>query len=478
MSDLSEQLFLKTDATTIFRMAGDDLDTARLVCSLFGSAGGCPGSNLSALPQLLSHLSRDRPLKLRTIALVRDLLLDAIDQKIQKNVYKYHFACHPPSFDMTHEERIAALETTKPAAQEIINSYDWDELADFLQLDLIGEDAKVCVQRLSNFAFPVQRVNFRFTYHCNIGCRHCYNSSGPDKKTQIIQLDDMLRIVTQMPDAGISSLNISGGEPFLYPREVSALIAAGRLVGLHSISLYTNGFWATSDERTERILEELWTAGFMFEPGDSLKVSAGIYHQEFIPFINVLRIARVYHGMFGRRLRVDFETNTTVRDAEGDIRLKVRSANCEEYIQLSFRYVTAVGRGRDVVGISRHKINGSCKSINQIVFDPDGVVRPCCGFNSDNQGIAIGSMRTYNLKELIKRMQNDPVLQLLSRDSMDVLFKYMGKQINPFGYTGICEACQDAIGLTQGKERIQKKLFGIQSFYPFWFDLPNRHAVG
>ena len=92
------------------------------------------------------------------------------------------------------------------------------------------------------------RVNFRFTYHCNIACRHCYNGSGPQLKAKHIPLEAMLAIIAQMPGAGIGHLKLTGGEPFLYPDQLVALIAAGARRACAGVGIFTNGYWATTDD--------------------------------------------------------------------------------------------------------------------------------------------------------------------------------------------------------------------------------------
>jgi len=384
---------------------------------------------------------------------------------------------HPPPAHANHNDKIASLEPTHVEAQAIVDSCDWGWLTGWLQLKRFGEDAESCVRRLSNFAFRIRRVNFRFTYHCNIACRHCYNSSGPDLKAQRIPLDPMLAIVSQMPNVGIGHLNLTGGEPFLYPDHLTALIAAGRVAGLRGISIYTNGYWATTEEQAERILERLSTAGFMMGPEDYLKVSAGVYHQEFVAFDRVLTLARAYYTMFGQRLRVDFEKEPDSADIATRVRQLVHDAGLADQVDLFFRKVSPLGRGKDLDGIAIHSIDTPCNDIDQIVFDPDGSVRPCCGFNNENQGVIIGQLKTHPLKDLVKRMQNDPILQFLARNPMTSIFEYIAKPKNAKGYSGTCDLCQDALGSLTDKEPLQAELFDRQEFYPFWFTLfPGKTA--
>ncbi len=404
------------------------------------------------------------------IKVIRDLLLESVNRRLQ-SIYHTHFRAQPPKVGATHEEKLASLKATRNDVLSLLNSYDWQWLADWLELSRIGESAEMCLRRLANFAFPIKRVNFRFTYHCNIACRHCYNGSGPHLKAKRIPLETMLAIVTEMPDAGIGHLNLTGGEPFLYPEDVTALIAAGRAAGLDGISIYTNGFWASTDEHANRVLSTLAQAGFMRCSDDHIKVSAGVYHQEFIAFDRILTLARNYYARFHQRLRVDFELPPQPGDLAGDIRNRIDAAGLTNEVKLHFRCVAPLGRGKDIGGIATQAINTPCNAIDQIVFDPDGSVRPCCGLNNENEGIVIGRAGQHRLKNLVKSMQNDPVLQFLAREPLSNIFDHLAKTKRDDGYSGQCHLCQDALGDLRNKDPLQAALFGQQNFYPFWFTL-------
>jgi 4Fe-4S single cluster domain/Radical SAM superfamily len=409
------------------------------------------------------------------IRAMRDLFLELPNRHLQR-LYRAHLRAFPPAPATPHEEKIAALANVQDAARSILAGFDWLWLADWLWLDRIGGSARDCLWRLSNFAFDVKRVNFRFTYHCNIECKHCYNGSGPHAKAQRIELDAMLGIIAQMPDADISALNLTGGEPFLYPDELVALIEAGRTARLKTISIFTNGFWATTQDKARSMLGRLAAAGFMQGPGDFLKVSTGVYHQEFIEFDRVATLARCYHDTFGRRLRVDFELAPGKLELADRVRENVAAADLGGCVSLSIRESIPLGRGRNLQGTILRQIDAPCRSVDEIVFDPDGSARPCCGLNNENQGIKIGQLGTHRLRDLVKRMQNDPILQFLASKPMSAIFDHVAVEKNAAGYAGICSLCQHALGGLADKEMLQAQLFDQQEFYPFWFEMPAADA--
>jgi pyruvate-formate lyase-activating enzyme len=401
-----------------------------------------------------------------------ELLLRAVDRELQA-LYRRRLARHPPAANARHEERIASLQGARDEARRIAQSYGWRWLEDWLRLDRIGESAQSCLARLSNFALPTLRINFRLTYHCNIACRHCYNHSGPDRKTQRLALTRMLAIVAEAPVANITRLNVTGGEPFLYPDDLLALVAAGRAAGLRGVSLYTNGFWAATEEKASAMLGRLAAAGFMRGPDDHIKVSSGAYHEEFIAFDRIAILARAYFGMFGRALPVDIELPAEGGEAAARrFEQRAREAAAGPQMRLHFRNVAPMGRAR---GFERPRTARAerrpCPSIKQIVFDPDGAARPCCGLNNENAGLVFGDMGAHGLRDLVKRMQNDPILQALASEPMEEMLHRRGRSGHAEGYGSLCAACQDALGDLHDREALLAQLFERQKFYPFWFAL-------
>ncbi|NUT53297.1 MAG: radical SAM protein [Saccharothrix sp.] len=67
---------------------------------------------------------------------------------------------------------------------------------------------------------------------CNLRCLHCYSSSGPDV-AEAIPISVLAGVVRDAAALGYDVLNVSGGEPFLYP-ELPALLRAARAAGMRT----------------------------------------------------------------------------------------------------------------------------------------------------------------------------------------------------------------------------------------------------
>lgn len=67
---------------------------------------------------------------------------------------------------------------------------------------------------------------------CNLRCRHCYSSSGPDV-AESVPIGLLSRVVRDAAALGYDVLNVTGGEPFLYP-ELPGLLKAARDAGMRT----------------------------------------------------------------------------------------------------------------------------------------------------------------------------------------------------------------------------------------------------
>ncbi len=81
-------------------------------------------------------------------------------------------------------------------------------------------------------------ATYEITNSCNLSCKHCMNQSS---KTTFpgLPIEDALDLITEMYDAGVRSLYISGGEPLTYPG-IDRVLRFCSEMGF-KLSLATNG---------------------------------------------------------------------------------------------------------------------------------------------------------------------------------------------------------------------------------------------
>lgn len=389
------------------------------------------------------------------------VILDPIDDALQA---MYRSCLAPLNTHLSACERLQALEAVRPDAFALVGRYDWEWLGWWFRA--AGGTSTWALRRLSHRAFPIRRVTIRFTYHCNIACRHCYNDSGPDKRHDRLSWDGMADVIADAGRLGIPELTLTGGEPLLYVEDVLRAVRHARQHGVRAIRIFTNGFWARTPGDAHRMLTGLADAGFGASAGDGLKVSAGAYHQEHLRAEVVANAAAAHWDVLGRPLSIDIETDQAGRGAEG-IRQALDGLAAGIPVQMHTRDVVGSGRGGDIMTVLHEGGDAPCRSIDQITFDPDGSCRPCCGFNAGNAGVRVGRLGSDRLPTLIKRMQNDALLQYIARTPL--------RQLHTLTATALpaskrpCELCQAAVGDLADREPVLRQLAPQQQFYPFWF---------
>ncbi|XP_037032413.1 radical S-adenosyl methionine domain-containing protein 2-like [Bradysia coprophila] len=94
------------------------------------------------------------------------------------------------------------------------------------------------VKRKRNEIVPVS-VNYHFTRKCNYSCGFCFHTA---KTSYVAQLNDIRIALRKLMLKGMKKINLSGGEPFLYPVLLGEICKFCKVdLNLESVSIVTNG---------------------------------------------------------------------------------------------------------------------------------------------------------------------------------------------------------------------------------------------
>lgn len=64
-------------------------------------------------------------------------------------------------------------------------------------------------------------INYHFTRKCNFACKFCFHTA---KTSFVLSADDQRALLRAMRNAGAAKVNFAGGEPFLYPDDLGAMV--------------------------------------------------------------------------------------------------------------------------------------------------------------------------------------------------------------------------------------------------------------
>jgi hypothetical protein len=154
--------------------------------------------------------------------------------------------------------------------------------------------------------FTPEVLHVRATYKCNVKCRHCHNDSGTEKELAL-SLAQLQPLIDNAKALGLNRVTLEGGEIFLFPALLKSIIQQVKQHNL-KVSIVTNGFWGKSKKAAINAIRYLKEANWI--PGkDDLYISAGEFHQEWIPTETVKTAVETYFSEFGQRVAIDFEHN-------------------------------------------------------------------------------------------------------------------------------------------------------------------------
>ena len=127
-----------------------------------------------------------------------------------------------------------------------------------------------------NFRIPTPiSAGIMLSYKCNAACQHCMYACSPRWKADWISKDYLYRVLSGLagriqpsPYGGNTmdlnyGLHFTGGEPFLNFELLCNAVEMAAELGIPSLFVETNGYWAVSDEITRDKLGILREKGCM-----------------------------------------------------------------------------------------------------------------------------------------------------------------------------------------------------------------------
>ncbi|ACB84848.1 GTP 3',8-cyclase MoaA [Natranaerobius thermophilus] len=110
-------------------------------------------------------------------------------------------------------------------------------------------------KNLDMYGRRIDYLRISVTDRCNLRCFYCMPTSGVEKMShpQILNFEDIERIVTAAANLGVSKIRFTGGEP-LVRKDFSKLVnTISRIPGIEDLSLTTNGVLLA--QQGEQLLE-------------------------------------------------------------------------------------------------------------------------------------------------------------------------------------------------------------------------------
>lgn len=96
---------------------------------------------------------------------------------------------------------------------------------------------------IDSFGRNINYLRISVTDLCNLRCKYCMPEDGIDKKchSEILREEEIIEIVREMAELGITKIRITGGEPLVKKNIVEIIRRIKEIDGIEEIVLTTNG---------------------------------------------------------------------------------------------------------------------------------------------------------------------------------------------------------------------------------------------
>lgn len=254
----------------------------------------------------------------------------------------------------------------------------------------------------------------------------------------------------------------TGGEPFIYKKEILEVLKHIKLSGPTISRIVTNASWAKSYGVAKRILQEFKDAGLT-----ELNYSVDDFHQQFIPLtiiknavdaaidlnIPVLLAHKTYPGSQSSKVTYEslFQRNIP------DINEINKEQLHEELFTFSSGYTVPIGRKSEEVnkidwlpeGYSEINWRGPCTNIlNSVNISPNGDLMPCCGLiDRAIKLFYLGNVLDNDLEDIMEKANKNTLFNWLALEGPSAIMDFVIEVDNSVKFTGKyvqgCQLCQE-----------------------------------
>ncbi len=280
--------------------------------------------------------------------------------------------------------------------------------------------------------FRPDYLSFAGTYQCNLTCPHC---CVPIEWTDRLDIATALRFLEDARRQGISTLGLTGGEPFLYVEFVHAICMRAVELGYRFDKIMTNAVWHNDEVHLEAVLGPLAAMGYSGKIGLSVDKFHGIHTAKIVEF------CRVAARLFPRDnvLSLSYASRHPDQGLE-PVRVLARELDAVlDWSPLLRRYLlvspelTMTVCWNHLAPVERaEKLSGAwdgvwfeedyCEGPGQaLIVNPRGDVKPCCGFASDLDQLTIANIYQHGAAEVIERGRAHPYVGKLFRDGLTAI---------------------------------------------------------
>lgn len=146
-------------------------------------------------------------------------------------------------------------------------------------------------------------------YRCEADCEHCMYLCSANRKDDYITPEQAQVIFTKLRPLGCENMHISGGEPFLHPEKLFAVLETAQKCGMPINYIETSASWCNDEAQVRDVVKQAAKLGL-----SNYSIAVSPYHNGSIPadklfmLSDVCRELDISHGFW----QDEFLTDITV----------------------------------------------------------------------------------------------------------------------------------------------------------------------
>ena len=274
--------------------------------------------------------------------------------------------------------------------------------------------------------FP-REVLFSSTSDCNLACRHC----AVVRDGARLSPETAIRFLKSCRKLGVERIGFTGGEPFLDPDFLCAVTEAGVRMGFLFDRITTNASWFRTSNDLRRVLMSLYENGY----DGSFGVSVDAFHARSAakPALFIETAAEIWNrpdiagviavkGARNERTRELLEKLAAVLEADLVVRSGRRFiAGRSLRIPMTSIDFVPVGPAESLAepwGETWFEEDYCSGPGHTFYVLPDGSVKPCCGYATDNGMLTIGDIHRDTASRILARASRNKFVAAVFRDGL------------------------------------------------------------
>lgn len=143
----------------------------------------------------------------------------AVNNKFEGKIFIYDRA-NRVEYDINNDtfDILEIIKNENLTKDDLSNEYDKNFINQLFDLNILTLEKQKNInniKRLNNYNNV--RIFVELTDKCNLSCKHCYGGFEC-KKNNFLDIEDLKSMIDNASNNGVYQFDITGGEPFLYPK--------------------------------------------------------------------------------------------------------------------------------------------------------------------------------------------------------------------------------------------------------------------